>query len=76
MAIIKCEECGREVSDMAMICPGCGRSIEALKLDGCSCYNCAKGDYEYGSCDRTYGPKGYPCLAYYSDYVGDIYDND
>lgn len=65
MAIIKCAECGRAVSDMAMTCPQCARSIEALKLDGCSCRNCERSDYIYeGGCDRTYGPKGYPCLAY------------
>lgn len=73
MAMIKCEECGRQVSDMAMVCPSCARSIEALKLNGCSCGNCDKGDSDYGSCDRTYGPKGYPCLAYSPAYT---YDDD
>lgn len=27
MALIKCPECGREISDMAVSCPGCGLSI-------------------------------------------------
>ena len=27
MALIKCEECGREVSEKAATCPGCGASI-------------------------------------------------
>lgn len=30
MALIKCLECGREVSDLASICPGCGAPIAAL----------------------------------------------
>ena len=64
MAIIKCAECGKSVSDMAMSCPQCGRSIEALKLDGCSCGNCDLNENYCGSCERDYGPKGYPCLAY------------
>ncbi len=73
MAIIKCNDCGREVSDMAMTCPQCSRSIEALKISGCSCRNCEKGDSYDGCCDRDYGPTGYPCLAY-SPYP--TYDDD
>jgi hypothetical protein len=28
MALIKCRECGREVSDKAKTCPGCGRKVK------------------------------------------------
>ena len=74
MAIIRCDECGRQVSDMAMTCPQCGRSIEALKLDGCSCSNCSRNqrlDPEDGDCYCEYGPKGYPCLQYSRYTYGD-----
>ncbi|MGH8428216.1 MAG: zinc-ribbon domain-containing protein [Gammaproteobacteria bacterium] len=27
MALIKCSECGREISDRATSCPGCGNPI-------------------------------------------------
>jgi hypothetical protein len=64
MALIKCADCGRQVSDMALTCPQCSRSIEALKLDGCSCSNCDLSEDNYGRCEKTYGPKGYPCLSY------------
>ena len=30
MALIKCDECGRDVSDKAASCPGCGNPIEAM----------------------------------------------
>ncbi len=30
MALIKCTECGREISDKAQTCPGCGAPIELL----------------------------------------------
>lgn len=31
MALIKCPECGRDVSDKAEVCPGCGRQLCAEK---------------------------------------------
>ena len=31
MALIKCPECGKEISDKAKICIGCGYPIELLK---------------------------------------------
>lgn len=31
MALIKCPECGREVSDSAIVCPGCGYPIQQRK---------------------------------------------
>lgn len=34
MALIKCPECGREVSDRAGNCPQCGFPISSLKTDG------------------------------------------
>ena len=30
MALIKCKECGHEVSDKASMCPNCGCPIESL----------------------------------------------
>jgi DNA-directed RNA polymerase subunit RPC12/RpoP len=35
MALIKCNECGREISDKAQNCPGCGSPITSLskKMD-------------------------------------------
>ncbi len=30
MALIKCSECGKEVSDKAAACPGCGAPLTAL----------------------------------------------
>lgn len=32
MALIKCEECGREVSDKAASCPGCGAPIATVQV--------------------------------------------
>jgi hypothetical protein len=29
MALLRCEDCGREVSDVAVACPNCGRPIAA-----------------------------------------------
>src|SRR5436305_179802 len=34
MAVIKCEECGREISDKALGCPGCGAPVSTFKLEG------------------------------------------
>ncbi|WP_194608622.1 zinc ribbon domain-containing protein [Clostridium vitabionis] len=28
MALIRCPECGREVSDQAEMCPGCGYNVK------------------------------------------------
>lgn len=30
MALIKCTECGKEISDRASICPNCGCPVEAV----------------------------------------------
>jgi RNA polymerase subunit RPABC4/transcription elongation factor Spt4 len=30
MALIKCTECGREISDKAENCPGCGEGTEKV----------------------------------------------
>ena len=32
MALIKCQECGREISDKASACPGCGSPIQVAPL--------------------------------------------
>lgn len=34
MALIKCPECGKEVSSFAKTCPNCGCPIEKMKTDG------------------------------------------
>jgi uncharacterized membrane protein YdbT with pleckstrin-like domain/RNA polymerase subunit RPABC4/transcription elongation factor Spt4 len=34
MALIKCSECGREISDKANSCPGCGNPIQTQKNAG------------------------------------------
>lgn len=34
MALIKCPECGREISDKASSCPHCGYPIESLSPEG------------------------------------------
>ena len=31
MAMIKCTECGKEMSDKATVCPNCGCPIEEIK---------------------------------------------
>lgn len=36
MALIKCPDCGREVSDAAPTCPGCGRPMNASSTVGTS----------------------------------------
>lgn len=33
MALIKCPECGREVSDKARSCPGCGHPFELFDFE-------------------------------------------
>lgn len=33
MAIIKCSECGKEVSDLAAVCPSCGAPIAGVQSD-------------------------------------------
>ena len=34
MALIKCSECGKEISDRAIACPNCGCPIEKEKAEG------------------------------------------
>lgn len=34
MALIKCPECGKEISDKASSCPNCGYPIESLSQEG------------------------------------------
>lgn len=36
MAIIKCPECGKEISDKAKQCPSCGYPIEATTIEATS----------------------------------------
>ena len=35
MALIKCKECGKEISDKAEMCPNCGCPIELKKIFAC-----------------------------------------
>ncbi len=37
MALIKCSECGQEISDQATICPKCGKSCLEIKCPECGC---------------------------------------
>ena len=67
MALIYCRDCGRAVSDQAMTCPSCGRSVQVLKDQGYNCRNCKRGREWSGDCERNYGIPGYPCLAYVKD---------
>lgn len=40
MALIKCPECGRQVSDKAPTCPGCGSPIDtAVRCPKCGSSN-------------------------------------
>lgn len=32
MSMIKCPECGREISDKATVCPGCGAPVDASQI--------------------------------------------
>ena len=31
MALIKCKKCGKEISDKAQVCPGCGEPVICKK---------------------------------------------
>lgn len=33
MALVKCESCGREISDQAMACPTCGHPMKATTIE-------------------------------------------
>ena len=33
MAIFKCKDCGKEVSDKAVACPGCGRRFSQEEIE-------------------------------------------
>lgn len=43
MSMIKCKECGKDVSDMAKSCPGCGCPINVP--EGNKCPKCGKNTY-------------------------------
>lgn len=34
MAMIKCEECGKEISDKAKVCPNCGCPLDQMQIGG------------------------------------------
>lgn len=68
MSLVKCDDCGKEVSDTASVCPGCGRELRVLIEEGADCYNCGyqdncpkmKGNYE-----RLSHKIGKCCLRYF-----------
>ena len=61
---IICGCCGRRVAESAWTCPSCGHDVRSLNSNGCSCGNCDG----YLTCDKEYGPAGYPCLAWEERY--------
>lgn len=67
MAIIKCPECGKEISDSALSCPHCGKPFLFLK-------NCHK---KYPNLKLIILILILPPLfCYYANYRADYYDND
>jgi len=43
MALIKCDECGRDISDKAVSCPGCGCPVAVkTSVDTIKCEECGK----------------------------------
>lgn len=40
MALIKCPECGKEISDKAACCPNCGFPVERVKYKAIKCLKC------------------------------------
>lgn len=57
MALIKCPECGREISDKAVSCPGCGCPASEFQKDEAAQRD-AKIDSETNK-DLRYNPGGY-----------------
>lgn len=43
MALVKCPECGREVSDRAGVCPNCAFPLSSLRKDGTVSIKIANG---------------------------------
>ena len=42
MALVKCPDCGKEISDSAESCPNCGRPMSTVM----KCPNCKSSDVE------------------------------
>lgn len=62
MALIRCPECGREISDKAASCPGCGAVVgkkfcrhcgDRIDTDCVICPKCGKQVKEIGGNDRN-----------------------
>lgn len=62
MALIKCPECGKEISDKAVSCPNCGAEVkkkfcqhcgEQIDKDCVVCPKCGKQVGELGGSDRN-----------------------
>lgn len=48
MALIKCSECGREISEKAVACPGCGAPMQREVLRGPAIQGAAPGSSKAG----------------------------
>lgn len=51
MALVKCPECGLEISDQAVSCPGCGKPSKKAETN---CYQLTVPQYEYKSDGGSY----------------------
>jgi TM2 domain-containing membrane protein YozV len=56
MALIKCEECGREISDRAVNCPGCGAPVLVSSSQGLGTSANKSADFFVLIGDETLGP--------------------
>lgn len=45
MALVRCKECGRSVSNTAKSCPSCGYTVDSI------CWNCDHFSDTCGECD-------------------------
>lgn len=59
MALVRCSECGREISDTAMSCPHCG-FYRGLKCKDCWHWVSAKGYYRYCENNVQYASEHHP----------------
>lgn len=60
MALIKCPECGKEISDKATSCVFCGRELKKLDESGTSLKICAECGAELSEIDKVCPKCGYP----------------
>lgn len=57
MALVACPECGKKVSDSAVMCPGCGFAVRDYFQDKSKakniawvCSRCGQVEFEKGEC--------------------------